>query len=301
MKLYFLIFLLLLSCSPQDTTPFLKGVSNVPPTWSDEDVIRAYTAASKAGEVILIQDVFDYNAWKENSSVKIEEAKARKQLADSQDLKIYLAIDSTRDRNVDFSDPSTRETLTKGVRKLVEIYEPDFLALGVEVNYYYLEKLQEFESYITLYNELYSELKHDYPELPIFVTYQYEAAVGKQKGIPQHWEVLEMIENTDAMAISLHPYYKNAFGNPGDIPDGYLSPLQTYGKPIIIAETGWNDADEQPEYVLWLFNNARKMNMTMVVWYSLHDTDTQPEDFTSLGLLYKNGNPKKAYELWTRP
>ncbi len=311
---------------------FLMAVSSTPASFAkSQDIIDGFLKAKDAADVLLIQDPFnyvDFTSGKVSNSLRIQSEKDKKRLADATGLQIYYAMDTVKQRTAlgtevgtKFSNKAIRNAFKKGALFYLELYNPEFMALGIEVNYYYQSNQKDFANFVSLYKETYDEIKRVSPQTKVFVTFQYEALQGLQKGSSAHWEVVDKFgEKLDYIAISTHPYFPKGeiFSSPKQLPKNYFSRLNDkYNKPIIISETGWSSftqingsPQEQIEYLEFLVENARGLKMPLIVWLNLHDTDYKKlfesaglppsigEGFAGIGLLTQDGQPKPVYSKW---
>lgn len=310
---------------------FLMAVSSTPASFEPQDRIDAFIKAEAATDVLLLQDPFNYIDFVNEeipNSLRMQDEQGKKSLVDATGLLVYYGMDTIKQRMAlgtevgdSSSDPSVRTAFRRGALYYLQLYQPQFMALGIEVNYYYIAEPEDFENYVSLYKETYDEIKKISPRTKVFVTFQYEALQGLQDGFSEHWDILDKFrDKLDYLAISTHPYYPKGeiFSSSADLPPDYFSKLQQKSvKPIIIAETSWSSfpeidgsEEEQLEYLDIVIGNADRMDMPLIVWINLFDTDYEKlmeaaglpasvgEGFSGIGMLSTSGVPKLVYSKW---
>lgn len=210
------------------------------------------------------------------------------------------------------------DTLTPYLKQHARITH---LALGNELNFDLQLGSPEFQDFVAAYQEIYSTLKTDFPQLNIFTTFQYETLIGKglltgKAGNPA-WDLFTQLEpQLDVIGLTVYPYFD--YANPAEIPSDYFAPVREYSsKPIAITETGWptaadfgspataayaGSAAEQVEYINKLAEIVQQDEFEFVNWLGIHDSaDWQaagPTVFNSLGLRYHNGEAKPSWAAW---
>lgn len=273
---------------------FLMAVSSTPASFEPQDRIEAFIKAGAAANVLLLQDPFYYIDFVNEeipNSLRTQDEQGKKNLTDATGLLVYYAMDTIKQRIAlgtevgdSFSDPSVRRAFKRGALYYLQLYQPQFMALGIEVNYYYIAEPEDFKNYVSLYKEPYDEVKKISPQTKVFVTFQYEALQDLQDGFSEYWDILDKFgDKLDYLAISTHPYYPKGeiISSPADLPLDYFSKLrQKSVKPIIIAETGWSSfpkidgsEEEQLEYLDIVIGNSDRLDMPLIVWINLFDTD----------------------------
>jgi hypothetical protein len=312
---------------------FRMGFSSLPRELTDERYQEAFALAGDYGDVILIQRVLPWEEFLPDGAVSddtIQTTQAERALAEENDLSIFVAIDPTdaaesRSRLVGlpedlegsgFSDPDIRAAVISYAQYVALNYEPDYLALGVEMNMYYQYNPEDFDAFVSLYFEAYDAVKELSPDTLVFPTFQMEelqSLLPASEGHPPQWHLLQRFEpKLDLVAISTYPSF--AFDTPDDIPDDYYRQLETYtDRPIAIAEMGYssgpcrqgiNDGteEEQKDFLAHILLQGESMEMPFVVWFAGWDpvfASEPPLDlFQHIGLLRSDGSEKPSWELW---
>jgi hypothetical protein len=184
------------------------------------------------------------------------------------------------------------------VAYLVERFEPLFLALSIEVNSYVVNCPHAWPEMRALLNEVYAEQKALHPERPIFHTFaanQLWEATGTCVGFSSSCVDANLGTigdlSGDLFAISTYPLIVYRV-NGGTLPHDWLSIFQEKtGKPIAIAETGWqfysietqnpdapdecieipSSSDSQLWWMNRILNDAETYDMPFVVWWANRD------------------------------
>ncbi len=191
----------------------------------------------------------------------------------------------------DFSDPTTK-TAFKNIARQIADLNPDGLALATEINYLLLcsdpADRQQLDYFVSLYNEAYREIKQAHPNLPVFVTFQYDVLRNNDQ-----WQLIGYFQQ-DLIGFATYP----STGIPAD----YYSVInrQLGQLPVYFMEMGvWarNAGEEaaQKGFVERLPGLFSGLNLKWATWALLHDVRffNAPIDYT--GLRYRDSTPKQSY------
>jgi len=209
-----------------------------------------------------------------------------------------------------FDDPEVRQGIKAWVKFLAERLEPDYFNLAVEMNMYATARPEDYPNLVSLYRELYAEMKADYPDTVFFASFQMELA--------DPGAAADLVDSLDLIGISSYPYI-----NGGGIPAGdYFDAMADLGLPVAIAETGFPAApmptlggdrtyspEDQAAYVEWLGQRASSLDLQFVTWFFPSDItgmiDPLPSEaqaparlFEFLGLRTADGTPRPALDVW---
>src|SRR5207249_3388514 len=101
----------------------------------------------------------------------------------------------------------------------VNYFHPDYLGISIEANILLAHRPEKWIAYKSLIQTVYSELKTRYPQMPVFVTIQYEHMLGLQfesKNLQTllqgmyptvlQAEVRDLLRSSDALVLSTYPY-----------------------------------------------------------------------------------------------
>ncbi len=194
----------------------------------------------------------------------------------------------------EFDDPDVINSYTNHCRFMINEFKPDFFAYGIEVNGLYLNNPNLFDNYINFNDSVYSILKIDYPNLPIFLSFSVSELTDDNL-----LAIEDLLPYTDYMAVSYYPYM-GGITNPNDIPDNWYQPLIDLDpeKPFAIAETGFlaetlilEDYDMtfegkptwQNTYVDRLLQDMNKLDTELVIWFVSRDYDLAWEEMEDAG------------------
>lgn len=206
------------------------------------------------------------------------------------------------------SDPAWREAYKQAVLDVVRVTKPKYLSLGNEVNRWY-EKYGEdgangFKHYVSLYEEIYDEVKKLSPETNVFCVFAREIVSENREA---DLDVLRLFNpnKMDLLVFSSYPYAVQGINNPSDIPDDYYSKAADYmpGKPFGFTEIAWPSLEafggEQAqadfiEQASGRLTRDRGINLHLFGWPWLHDLDEND----AIGLIKFDGSEKLGYTAW---
>jgi hypothetical protein len=317
------------------TRAFRMGFSSLPRELTDERYEEAFALAGDYGDLILIQRVLPWEEFLPGGAVSddtIQTTQAERALAEENELALFVAIDPTDGaegrsclvglpedlEGSGFTDPDIRTAVISYAQYVALNYEPNYLALGVEMNMYYQHDSDDFDAFVSLYFDAYDAVKELSPDTLVFPTFQMEelqSLLPASEGHPPQWHLLRRFEpKLDLVAISTYPSF--AFDTPGDIPDDYYRQLETYtDRPIAIAEMGYssgpcrqgiNDGTEkeQKDFLTHMLLESENMDMPFLVWFAGWDptfaSDPPLDLFQHIGLLRSDGSEKPSWKLWVQ-
>ena len=218
-----------------------------------------------------------------------------------------------------FSDKRVRRACRNMVLRILEDFSPKYLCFGVEVSAYYQQDPDDFEHFVSLYNEIYSLTKDASPETVVFTTVHYEEFLGVLPWHPHepHWGLIQKLK-MDAFALTTYPYMVYSVE---DIPKDYYTQIRSHTNlPVIIAESGFaseccgktikdmhGSEEAQIDFLVFVLDSIEEMDPLLWVYWSLYDYEplswggTDKVDiFNSIGLHYPDGTAKPAFYLWVR-
>ncbi|MEX0750067.1 MAG: hypothetical protein WD359_04585 [Dehalococcoidia bacterium] len=312
---------------------FMMGFSSLPRELNADAYQEAIEFADTHGDLVLIQRSVPWSDFTPGAEISDETARntsSEIRAIDDNDLRSFFAIDPTdgatgRDRLSNlpvslsgkrFDDGDVRAAFVSYAEYVALNYEPDYMALGVEMNLYYAQNAEDFENFKTLYAQAYEAVKAKSPKTQITVTLQYEDLQGLLPREDRHfadWQLVTAFEpRTDFTAISTYPSF--AFPNAAAIPENYYSQLRAFtDKPIAIAEMGYattagaqgvnsGTESDQSAFVERIIDEAEDLAMPFVVWFAIWDPtyarDTAFGAFESIGLLRDDDTEKPAWQHW---
>ena len=209
--------------------------------------------------------------------------------------------------NATLSDPAWREAYKQAALDIVKATQPRYLSVGNEVNRWY-EKYGEdgpngFKNYVSLYEEIYDEVKKISPETKVFCIFAREIVSENREA---NLEVLCLF-NPNKMDLLVFTSYPYTLGktNPSMIPDDYYSKASDYmsGKPFGFSEVAWASLDAlggeqaQADFIMQAttrLTRDRGINLHLFGWSWLHDLNEND----AVGLIKFNGTEKLGYAAW---
>ena len=202
-----------------------------------------------------------------------------------------------------FGDNKINQRFISSVLAAIEKCKPDYILLGVEVNYLALYNPKEFRVFLAVFQEARKQIKKISPETLISVSFQYELLAGydSSRGSSETMEVLDAFgRSLDIVGLSVYPHL--AGQSPNELGVHYFNKLKEINQPIGIFETAWPAGDKkgeirQSDYLQMLLPKANELGVKLVVWTSSTDTSQPPPQKDKLS----NGIPSWAYDLglWT--
>lgn len=311
----------------------LMGFSTLSGDSSGEGAVRTMATAAQYGDLVLIQRAPPWTEFVPGGKVSKETADTTRLEVSLLDqyahLQRFYAIDPTdplvqRSRIVNlppgadatkgFADPLIRASFLEYVSYVVRNYQPDYLAVGVEINMFADRANTPFSDFISLYQEAYVLAKGLKPTVKVFPTLQLEDLEGSLGAVhPPRWEVLAQFGGLlDALAISTYPYL-GELGSAGELRGDYFSQLKEhYSGEIIIAETAYPSGpaegsrtlgteEDQAIYLLRLLDEANRNGFGAVVWLAALDPQLgggTTSVLRDVGLRKADGGNKLAWQYW---
>jgi hypothetical protein len=303
---------------------YLLGMSSLPSDSGEDAYRETFKLAGDMGEVILIQRPPPWAEFAPGGEISTRTerlTRLEKDLAKSNGLDLFIAIDPTEPgdrgrlaglpdslRGSDFSDPRLRSAFIAYAKYVAFNYNPDYRALGVEVDMIFNrlgdEKFRNFQS---LYFEAYDAVKSVSPDTLVFPTFQYEDLLGVLSGTLPAWSLVDRFDpKIDMLAVSSFPSF--VFADANEMPEDYYAPIQQHLiRPLAFVSIGWSSATDELDQFEYLSNALRfadQIGAQLVVWYlgrdPLFTPDTAFEPLAKMGLQDSQGRPKQAWSLWSR-
>jgi hypothetical protein len=186
----------------------------------------------------------------------------------------------------DFDSPDVITAFTAFCEDMIDQFSPDYFAYAIEANM--LDRLspQDWDAFVYLCANVYTNLKSSHPGLPVFVTLQVDSYYWDP------WEqepaIRQIVPYTDVMALSAYPFGR-PLSDPTLLEDDYFSRVSDIAPslPFAIAETAWpaEDIDEpyythiaasdttQQAYVERLLAECELRNAEFLCWFFTRDYD----------------------------
>jgi hypothetical protein len=300
----------LLSCSLSDKWYFKEGGTLLWINGKHEDsVIKKAVQHTLESSSIIVAQV----PWKPNDSSLLVNTAWYSSLAKSHGKSFMISIDWQKlDRtgtNGDwtFINEQTRSLFKRDMIRLLNDYNPDYMNLGVEVNYYALMSTEGFSAFASIFRDLKKELKLLKPDIKVGLSYQLELLYGHHSDWNES-NTLETLDNLlgdiDYLGISTYPNMVSK-NKQSDILFSlqYLDSIANkYKIPVGISETAvssaiYNNRDRK-QYIESIFQKSHDLDFKFIIWGSMIDAADQNTWTDNIGLLHKDGTPKKEFSLW---
>ncbi|MFB3786478.1 MAG: hypothetical protein ACE15F_08915 [bacterium] len=227
--------------------------------------------------------------------------------------------------NKKLNDPAVMQAYLQYCRRAVETLRPDYLAIGIEVNELIHNAPGEWPAYGELYTHVYTALKKEQPDLPIFSTFTLHNLQnpGWADLKRQQEQIRAFLPQNDIVGISYYPFMA---GHP-EKPVEMLDWLRAFtDKPLAVTETGYpaetiflpsynltipSDPQKQTAYWETLLERANQDHYRFVVAFLHRDYDalwekikaSSPEAFAvwkDCGFLDEKGTARSAFEIWKK-
>lgn len=310
--LLFLLSGILYSCSVSEKWFFKEGgcLLWVNELHKDSAIKNAIKGILDNSSVIIAQV-----PWKPKDSSFFYNTAWYYSLAKEHGKNFMIAIDwqkldrSGTNDNWSFSNEETARLFKFDMLRLVNEYNPDYLNLGVEVNYYALTSSKGFKAFASVYRELKNEIKKIKPEIKVGLSYQLELLYGHHRGWNES-KTMGTLDNLlgdlDFLGISTYPNMitKQKTSNIFFSTQFIDSLTSKYSLPIGISETAISsdlyNEDQRKTYVNTIFQKANDLNLKFVIWGSMIDDMGHNDWSDKTGLLTKDGQAKIEFNVWKK-
>jgi hypothetical protein len=310
------------------------GFTSLGPERTADAYASTFAIAAQYGEVIAIPRTPPWEDFLPGGHVSETTASTTRfetaLLDQYKDLQRFFAIDptdgvlqrsrvanlpSTIDPGAGFTDPGLRQAFLSYVSYVIANYKPEYLVIGVEINMLAERSPEQFEAFLSLYKQAYTNAKAANPKMKVFPTFQYEDLLGTfgTAHLP-HWELLENFRGSmDVFAVTSYPYLAG-LKSAGELPPNYFQDLRTHWPgEIVIAETAQPSAtvdgqpvfgtqEDQAAYLDRVLGDAEKNKFSMVIWLAARDpafaTSGPGVTFKDTGLRRNDGANKIGWAIW---
>lgn len=227
-----------------------------------------------------------------------------------------------------FDDPEFIERFSAFILEVLDRYPVQYLAIGNEVNDYFVSHRNEIPAYQTFFLAVKERIQERYPDLPVAMTFAYHDAESTQAV-----DIIRELDLGDYLPLTLYIYSPGfKFDRDPREVEGYLDRILALAgeKSVAIVETGWNTAEslsgsqaDQEAYLREVFRllKEHREQIEFVSWFALYDSllensyesaltflspsapQIQDEAFMQnfvdflnyFGLLENDGTPKAAW------
>ncbi len=223
------------------------------------------------------------------------------------------------------NSPQVKKAYLNFVLRAVEEMNPDYLAIGIELNILLSHSATKWKELKELHTETYAAVKKKHPRLPVFFSTEiqhYKKLMAEAKNSDQENEVAELMKYSDLFCWSLYPHM--SFEIPRPVPAGFFDFARKFNKPIAVGEIGDSSRDvelkaynvtlrgneaSQKQLTEILLETAAKDRYEFVIWNFSTDfeklCDQLPKevgDFARIwaytGLQTSAKSPKPALAVW---
>jgi hypothetical protein len=334
-----------LGTSPFDLGRTVYGFFPSPPEATTQSVIDTYKAIAQHGDVVLLQQNIPWETFAtsaEADSPVITDIHNQYLLAHQNGLEVIFVVDPLNGLNrrefqglpagwdASFANPKVRTAFTNYTLRILHEFHPKFLGLASEINTYNDAHADDFQNYLSLYNEVYMQVKAEAPDTQVFVTFQWEELNNLIPSMAQgnpydvNWKQVDQFEpNLDLWAISSYPFVIYSSG--AGIPSDYYSPLLTRtSKPLAVAEGGYSsspvgpfkgDPHSQVDYLNAIHSQIGGSRLSFWIYLLINDFNLASYAplmnqkgsgadintlgmFASVGLTTPDRTPKPALAVW---
>lgn len=305
---------------PPESRSFLLGMNPFPHDFSLEALDEAFEIAGNHADLLLYH--LDSGVpWPEALAEEPYHAAVMENLEDlvsrrKPGQKLYLAITPNAPernqialyngaeesmelppewRGKNFSDPDVVSAYLNHSRFMLDFLKPDYFAYGIEVTCDFTGPQDPLiDEFLVLAEEVYTTLKAENPDLPIFLT----ICTGSFQ--TDDLETLmasaeRVLPYSDYVGISTYPYWvvpgmKIREANPTDLPDHWFAQWAALApdKPFAITETGYpaedllmpeygvkikGNAAWQADYVAFMLESLDALDAEFIAWFIPRDYD----------------------------
>ena len=285
------------------------------PETSFDDLIDAYAEAGELGEIMMVwSDPNCIGLCEKLTQNRVVEAVRNNGMEPVLTLSFVTLIEVPGEgleyticwpnhTAVNITDTAFREAWVTEAKNLAEDFQPKYLSLGNEVNDYFYLHPEDLESYLSLYDEAYTEIKKVSPDTQVFVVFSYTHLIDNDQ-----WELVETFDaRADIIGLTTYPW--KHYDAPEELPQTYYVQVTNHtSKPIAFTEIGWPSDDsetEQAEFLSVFQQRTAGMDLEMVNWLFLHEVKLEgnigsitEEETQTIALKTANGTKKEIYSKW---
>lgn len=226
------------------------------------------------------------------------------------------------------ANPSVTRAYRNYCIRLIEQFDPDYFAYGIEVNAGYESGSEPHRQMLALAEDVYPALKSRFPDLPILLTFQVDSWVTEPDELMDITK--SFIPYTDIVGISAYPFLDLSDPTtPREAPapvDDWMRPLASMGKPVAVTETGFaaeplaidslgveatSTEQMQMGFLTDLLSTTQDLDALFVVYWEIRDYDFGYEFLVELGadpalariwrdigLFDGGGDPRAGLGVW---
>jgi hypothetical protein len=291
---------------PISSRDYLVGTAGlIPPHFPDpteEDYLEFLAELPYTGEIVGVYT--DWSAPDLINSIQFAET-----YAEGVDPLVALGFDFEIIDDTYFS--RNLPGIRNAVREILDTFELDYLAFGVEANRLGPEvSAAAWLDYVAAYREIYDLVKLRSPETKVFPIFQLEylkgAAMLSGLELQPQWEILEDFEGKiDLVGLTIYPFLE--YTSVDKVPADYYAEIpEKINFPIAITEMAWlsenvsiieGSEHAQVEFLLRILEETQDWDLEMMLHsflYEPHGVDL----FESAALKTYEGEAKEVYRYW---
>lgn len=227
-----------------------------------------------------------------------------------------------------FDDPLVEQAFLAYSRRMVDVFHPDYLNIGIEANELFRNSPGKWDGYVRLHQRVYAALKREHPDLPVFVSFTLHDLLTQERTPEQRAAqvaaLMQLMPTSDLVAISFYPFMGMLTERVEESLAWLESEFGGLGKPFAVAEMGEIAeplALERPRFTIpgtpagqravleTALGFADRHDTRFVVWFASRDYDalcarmgaSAPpllNVWRDTGLLDEGGSPRPACGVW---
>ena len=225
-----------------------------------------------------------------------------------------------------FDHPDVTAAFANYCERVVQFFDPDYLAIGIEVNEIHPKSAEKWAAYVALHRHVYQELKAAHPDLPVFASFTLHNMIDWQ-GTPNDTMIAafdELMPYNDMVGMSFYPFIGGLSPRIDESFAWMTGHFDAFDKPYVVTETGEaaeelvfpstgqviaNTPEMQRAYYARVLALAQERAFPFVISFLYRDYDAlwekikdgSPEFFMAwrdCGLVDEAGVDRPARALW---
>ena len=223
-------------------------------------------------------------------------------------------------------DPLVVRAYLAYCRRAIAHFKPAYVAIGIEANELYHNNHPKWDEYVRLHKAVYTALKREHPDLPIFATCTLHNLVNPswndRAGMLQAWQ--NLMPYNDMVALSYYPFLSQPGKTVRESLEWVAREFDRFGKPYTMTEMGQiaeplelsaprvvlpGTPQMQAETLTQTLQFANAHRFAFLIWFVARDYDglweklksTAPEIlriWRDCGLEDGAGRPRPACDVW---
>jgi hypothetical protein len=227
-------------------------------------------------------------------------------------------VSESEPANNSWTNQETRDEFLALVTDFAATFEPTYLFLGNEINFWYLDHPGDWIHWMSELEACYDAIKLVSPDTTVFTVFQLERLKGLGAGTtgwsdPPQWHLVDELAaagKIDAIGFTSYPYFE--YDIPADIPADYYDEISAHWTgPVIFTELGWpatafppfpGGVNDQADFIDVFLERSEDLDLEYAAWLFLHDWDGQATipAFFDIGLRSNDGSlVRPSDERWT--